>query len=139
MQMKVIRRGKDTRRQPEAQWPDGYSLGDVKKRLQADLEQLTAKKASSLKFKVAVPPMMRFKAIMEMPIPKSSHGRPLEGETARVIKAEAFRRLTRDGSMRKMAKEFFMDRPESERYDHYRVIVKQHASKIKEFLSILKH
>jgi hypothetical protein len=110
----------------------------ARERVQADLEKLTGKKPSSLKFNVVVPPMARFRGIMEMSIPRTGHGRPLAGETARVIKAEAFRKLTRDGSMRKMAKMFFTDKPQSERYDRYRAVVAQHADKVKELLRFLE-
>jgi hypothetical protein len=113
--------------------------------LQADLERLTGKKVSGLSFKVDLPPMERFGAIMGMSIPQpklepgsNRRGRPIAAETARVIKAEAFRKLTRQGSMRKMAKIFFTDKPEPERYDRYRAIVVQHSDKIKELLSSLK-
>jgi hypothetical protein len=124
---------------------DDYFRQDVKTRLQADSEQLTRKKTSRLKFKVEVPPMARFWAIMEMSLPATGGGRPLENETARVIKAEAFRRLTNSGLPRecqesesKMSKLFHIDKPESVRYELYRGIVNKHKDKIKEFLRRLK-
>ena len=124
---------------------DDYFRQDVKTRLQGDLEQLTGKKTSRLKFKVEVPPMARFWAIMEISLPATGGGRPLENETARVIKAEAFRRLTNSGlprecqeSKSKMSKLFHIDKPESVRYELYRAIVSKHKDKIKEFLRRLK-
>jgi hypothetical protein len=132
------RQGKNTGERREPSTADSYFLDEVRTGLQADLERLTGKKVSGLSFKVDVPPMERFGAIMGMSIPQPRRGRPIAGETARVIKAEAFRKLTRQGSMREMAKTFFTDKPEPERYDRYRAIVVQHSGKIKELLSSLK-
>ena len=128
---------------------DDYFRQDLKTRLQADTEKFTGKKASSLEFKVEVPlsilNIQRYRAIMEMSIPQRGRGRPLEPETARVIKAEAYRRLANSElppecqeSMSEMSKRFHIDKPESVRYDRYRAIVSIHAGKIKELLSILK-
>ena len=126
---------------------DDYFRQEAKARWQADIDRLTGKK-TSVTFKVEVPlPILnieRYRTIMEMAIPATIGGRPLEHETARVIKAEAYRRLANSGlprecqeSMSEMSKHFHIDKPESERYDRYRAIVSTHKGKIKELLSIL--
>lgn len=75
--------------------------------------------------------------MLERPLPKRS-GRSVSEETGRVVKAEAFRRLTGVGSMRSMSERFFLDKQPTERYDRYRAIVAQHATKIEQFLDELK-
>ena len=67
---------------------DDYFRQDLKTRLQADLEQLTGKKASRLKYKIEVPPRARFWAMMEMSLPATGGGRLLENDPRESSKAK---------------------------------------------------
>ena len=104
-------------------------------------------KASRLKYRVEVLPMARFWAIMEMSLPATGGGRPPENETARVIKAEAFRRLRNSGlsfaNVRKACRRCSNSSCHRQAgsqcaMNAYRGIVSKHKDKIKEFLSRLK-
>lgn len=110
-------------------------------------QRLIAEHPAGLSFKVEWPTWSaartkeleeeRYRSVLERPLPKRS-GRSVSEETGRVVKAEAFRRLTGVGSMRSMSERFFLDKQPTERYDRYRAIVAQHATKIEQFLDELK-
>jgi hypothetical protein len=85
-----------------------------------------------------IPWLDRLHAVWTIPLPKAR--RRLSSETERIIKAEAFRKLTNCATQGQMCACACLPRrkSKSERYEAYRKAVEHHDDKIREFLDILK-
>lgn len=121
----------------EGQLPDGYFLQEARTRLRAELKQVTGKKASSLEFRVVMPPELRSDGIIRQAMYRRRRGRVVEEETVKAVHAEVRRRLDnkhKDPAHRMSAHEssqqFWNDLPTDERYTRYRVVCKDHRKTI---------
>ena len=143
------RRGKSTGDGLPEELRDGYFLGQAKKRLETDLQQLTGKKASSKDFSYKVTEDFFSSRGDDSGMVSNSFswhprrpGQARKPETDLVIEAEAQRlfkaRTTKlPVSQRKVSEQFWPELPRDKRYAKYRTRVKDHAKKIQARLSKL--